>query len=301
MERAGHAPEPIEFEPSLTARLLNERPDVVFPITHGTLGEDGCLQGLLEIFDLPYVGCNVLASALGSNKPYAKALWRRAGLPVADEFVVRRGSDLAAYAKEIRAKHSGALAIKPASGGSAIGVHKLSAHGSVQELELQLSSVLEMDTEALVEPWLQGKEVTCGVLELGAQLRALPPTLILPNRADFYDFTSKYAPGGSKHVCPAPLSPKVVDRVQSLALRAHQAIGARDLSRVDFIVDETLDPDAALTILEINTLPGMTSTSLYPEAAGYAGITFEALVDGLVRQAFARPRRVHASALAMPN
>jgi D-alanine-D-alanine ligase len=285
----------------MTRSLLGTPPDVVFPVTHGTLGEDGCLQGLLEVFDVPYVGSGVLASALGSNKPQAKAAWQLAGLPVAKELVVRHGEELSRAALAARAKLGFAIVVKPASGGSAIGVQRVSAQQSDAQLVEAIRAALALDNEALLEAWLVGLEVTCGVLDLAGQLRALPPTLILPERADFYDFVSKYAPGGSRHVCPAPLAPGLVERLQQLAVRAHQVVGARDLSRVDFLVDDRRGVDFAPKILEINTLPGMTSTSLYPEAAGIAGIPFEALVDGLVRQAMARPRRMFPEALAMPT
>jgi D-alanine-D-alanine ligase len=301
LQRAGHAANLVEFEPTMTRNLLDAPPEVVFPVTHGTLGEDGCLQGLLEVFDVPYVGSDVLASAIGANKPCAKVLWQLAGLPVAKELVVHHGEDLAEAAVTARAHLGGAVVVKPASGGSAIGVQRVSARESDARLVEAIRTVLALDNEALVEQWLVGQELTCGVLELGGQLRALPPTLILPERADFYDFVSKYAPGGSTHVCPAPLAADFVERIQQLAVRAHQVVGARDLSRVDFVVDDRRGVDFGLTILEINTLPGMTSTSLFPEAAGVAGIAFEALVDGLVRQAMARPRRMQPEVMAMPH
>lgn len=301
LDRAGHAPKLVEFAPALTQTLSRERPDVVFPVTHGTLGEDGCLQGLLEVFNVPYVGSGVMASAIGANKPMAKAIWKAAGLPVAPECVVRRGDDIDTQIAVVRRQLPGALVIKPGSGGSAIGVVRVEADASDARLAEVLREVLALDPEALVERWLVGQEVTCGVLELDGRLRALPPTQILPARADFYDFVSKYAPGGSRHLCPAPFAVALVEQIQRLALRAHQALGARDLSRVDFIIDEQRGIDYSATILEINTLPGMTSTSLYPEAAGVAGIPFEALVDGLVRQAMARPRRHDPEVLAMPS
>jgi D-alanine-D-alanine ligase len=301
LQTAGHDARQIEFVPTVAEQLLRERPDAVFPVTHGALGEDGCLQGLLEVFDIPYVGSGVLGSALGANKPYAKALWRLAGLPVAPEYVVRRGDELSAAAAECRSRLGRAVVVKPASGGSAIGVVRVSADTPEAELSEVLGRTLAFDSEVLVETWLTGKEVTCGVLELDGKLRALPPTLILPERADFYDFTSKYAPGGSRHICPAPLSEAHVERIQALAVRAHQVIGARDLSRIDFVVDDRRSAEYALNILELNSLPGMTSTSLYPEAAGIAGISFDALVDGLVRQAVARPRRAAPVVLAMPT
>lgn len=301
LERAGHSATLVEFAPAMVTQLLSDPPDVVFPITHGALGEDGCLQGMLEVFNLPYVGCGVLASAIGANKPYAKALWRAAGLPVAIEMVIRCEEDLGAGAREIRSRLRGSVAIKPASGGSAIGVKKVGADEPLASLVHGLTEVLALDPAALIEPWIEGQELTCGVLDINGSARALPPTLILPNRADFYDFASKYAPGGSNHVCPAPLPASVIERVQELAVRAHQVIGGRDMSRVDFIFDAAREADQSLTILEINTLPGMTATSLYPEAAAKAGISFEELADTLVRQALARPRRAQPEVLAMPS
>lgn len=301
LEAAGHHAKLVEFEPKMTAALLTERPQVVFPLTHGTLGEDGCLQGLLEVFDIPYVGCGVLASAIGASKHTAKALWRVAGLPVAPEFVVREGDSLVEAGNAITSGFGSSLVVKPANGGSAIGVKRVLPEDGETGLLAALTAVLAMDPEALVEPWLSGLEVTCGVLEEGDQLRALPPTLILPERADFYDFASKYAPGGSRHVCPAPLPEPIIARIQQIAVATHRTIGARDLSRTDFIVDESRGAEHGLTVLEINTLPGMTSTSLFPEAAGIAGIEFKNLVDGLVRRAFSRPRRQAPEVFAMPT
>lgn len=301
LEASGHRATLVEFDTQMTESLRTAPPEVIFPLTHGTLGEDGCLQGMLEVFDVPYVGCGVLASAIGASKPTAKALWRAAGLPVAGEIVVRKDESLVESAKRIREAWSGSLAVKPANGGSAIGVERVEAGAGESGLIDALTNVFSMDTEAIVEPWLEGLELTCGVLETEQGLLALPPTLIVPARADFYDFASKYAPGGSKHVCPAPLSVAFIDRIQSLAKKAHRVLGARDLSRTDFIVNESHGPEAGLTILEINTLPGMTSTSLFPEAAGHAGIDFQSLVDGLVRRAFSRPKRLVPAVFSMPT
>jgi D-alanine-D-alanine ligase len=301
LEASEHRVTLVEFEPKMTSALLAERPDVVFPLTHGTLGEDGCLQGLFEVFDIPYVGCGVLASAIGANKHTAKALWRAAGLPVAGEFVVERGADLIQASSAVREEFAGPVVVKPANGGSAIGVHRVTPEDGEAGLISALESVLAIDVEALVEPWLEGQELTCAVLETGHGIAALPPTLILPARADFYDFTSKYAPGGSRHVCPAPLPAEFVARVRELAVATHCTIGARDMSRTDFIINESRGIDAGITILEINTLPGMTATSLFPEAAAAVGIEFKVLVDSLVRRAFARPRRENPQVLAMPT
>ncbi len=290
LKSAGHSVTLHELDETLANALLAAKPDVVFPITHGAVGEDGCLQGLLEVLNLPYVGCGVLASALAADKPFAKQLWRTHGLPVTPELVVSRRDDPMQGAVRAREQLGANLVIKPAHGGSAIGVHRVSAESPLQSVAGAIEAVLAVD-EALIEPLLSGVEVTCGVLQdVTGLARALPPTLIVPKLGDFYDFASKYAPGGSQHVCPAPLQPATLARIQELAVRAHQVIGGRDLSRVDFFVDERQGP-VAITILEINTLPGMTATSLYPEAAAAIGLAFPSLCDQLVRTAFARPLR----------
>jgi D-alanine-D-alanine ligase len=159
--------------------------------------------------------------------------------------------------------------------------------------------VLALDPVVLVEEMKAGKEVTCAVLEDEHGVpRALPPTLIVPKAAGWYDFRSKYAPSGSVHQCPPPFAASLIERISELAVVAHTALGCRDLSRVDFVVD---DERAEVTVLEVNTLPGMTATSLFPEAAGVAGISFPALCDRLVRRALARPRHAAPEALAMPT
>jgi D-alanine-D-alanine ligase len=153
----------------------------------------------------------------------------------------------------------------------------------------------------LVESFRSGLEVTCGILEDEQGVaRALPPTLILPRAADWYDFASRYAAKGSEHRCPAPFASSLNERIQRLAGRAHRALGARDLSRADFVVRED-GGDDAVTLLEVNTLPGMTPTSLFPEAAAIAGVSFVDLCDRLVRRAHARPARAAPDVQPMPN
>lgn len=295
---AGHRPEVIELDRALAPRLAEGTIDVVFPAVHGRLGEDGCLQGLLEIFEVPYVGSGVLASALAMSKPHAKAQFRRVALPIARDAHVLLGQDVGARAAALRKDLGAALVVKPASGGSAIGVEIVGAETSDVELARALERVLAQDPVALVEQFKTGKEVTCAVLEdeSGAP-RALPPTLIVPKVGDFYDFRSKYAPSGSRHECPAPFSATLTAAIQSAAVAAHGVLGCRDLSRVDFVVDDTANE---ITVLEVNTLPGMTATSLFPEAAAAAGIDFPALCDLLVRRAHARPRFSPPAIPAMP-
>jgi len=295
LEGGGLAASVLELDATLAGALAGF--DVAFPVTHGPLGEDGCLQGLLEVLGLPYVGSGVLASALAASKPHAKALFRRDALPVADELVVDQHEGLEAALARVRARFSGWVVVKPASGGSAIGTSRVEV--GAPALSSALEGAFELDASVLVERFVQGLEVTCGVLEDASGARALPPTLITSKAADWYDFTSRYAAGGSEHQCPAPLPERVTERVQGVALGAFRALGCRDLGRVDFVVAEGDDP-AGVTLLEVNTLPGMTSTSLFPEAALAMGIDFPSLCAGLARRAHARPVRRRPAELPMP-
>jgi D-alanine-D-alanine ligase len=300
LRQAGHRAQIVELDSKLPAALAAHPPDVVFPALHGPLGEDGCVQGLLEVLDLPYVGAGVMASALAASKPDAKLHFRAAGLPLAGEVLVRRGEDLRAAAHRVRERLGGAVVVKPASGGSAIGVSRITAEMPDSELVSALEGALVHGDGVLVERRIVGEEVTCGVLEDddGTPV-ALPPTLIVAKASDWYDFKSRYGTGGSEHRCPAPFDPRLTRRIQVAAVAAHRALGVRDLSRVDFVVSP--DADEPVILLEVNTLPGMTATSLFPEAAARAGIGFAELCDRLVRRAAARPRRRVPEAVPMPG
>jgi D-alanine-D-alanine ligase len=297
LRTAGHEVSLFELDEALPGQLLSTHFDVVFPVTHGPLGEDGCLQGMLEVLRLPYVGSGVLASALAASKPHAKAQLAAAGVPVARQALLRAGENIEPHLREIRKELGAAIVIKPASGGSAIGVEIVPATMSDGDAVAAAKRCFVLEPLALVEVFLPGAEVTCGVLEEDAGLRALPPTLIRPRAAAHYDFVSKYRAGGSEHVCPAPFAPALISRIQELALLTHQTLGCRDLSRVDFVVDTATD---SLFVLESNTLPGMTATSLFPEAARVAGIEFSVMCDRLIRRAAARPQRAAQAAVAMP-
>jgi D-alanine-D-alanine ligase len=298
--RRGHRVSTLELGQELAVALREGSIDVAFPVTHGPVGEDGCLQGLLEVLGIPYVGSGVLASALCMSKPHAKAVFREAGLPLAPGVAVRSVGDVKRRAVELRSELGRAVVVKPASGGSAIGVGRVRESDDDDALAGALKAAFAVDELVLVERFTPGREVTCGVLEDDSGVaQALPPTLILPRAADWYDFRSRYASAGSEHACPAPFDPALTARIQSIAVAAHRAVGARDLSRADFVVGEG-DPMHAVTLLEVNTLPGMTATSLFPEAAAAAGVPFDDLCDRLLRRAFARPRRQAPAALPMP-
>lgn len=292
--KKGHDVTRFELDEELPGKLLGARPEVVFPVVHGTVGEDGCLQGLLELLRLPYVGAGVLASALANDKVQAKVCFRAAGLPVADELVLRRDGSIELLAERAFGL-SASLVVKPATQGSGLGVTLLPELKSANDERLRaaLEAAFALDEAVLIERFHRGREITCGVLHLhGEAPRALPPTEIRARAADWYDFQSRYGKGGSEHLCPAPLGALTTARVQEVALGAHRALGVRDLSRCDFVVNDT-----EVILLEVNTIPGMTPTSLFPEAAGVAGTSFEDLCDALVRSARARGvRRVNEAA-----
>jgi D-alanine-D-alanine ligase len=291
--RAGHGVERLELGPSLARALGDGGFDAAFPATHGALGEDGALQGMLEILGVPYVGSGVLASATAMHKPSAKRAFGQAGLPLAADATVLHGEPLGEAARRVRGRLGRGVVVKPASQGSAIGVALVAEDEPDASLERALADALRYDDVVLCERFVRGREVTCGVLEAPALggLRAFPPTEIFSKAASWYDFASRYAQGGSAHRCPADLGAELSARVQQIACAAHRAIGCRDLSRVDFVVGDGDDP-SAVTLLEVNTLPGMTATSLFPEAAAAAGIAFDVLCDALVRGAQERARSV---------
>ncbi|MGQ0645128.1 MAG: D-alanine--D-alanine ligase [Elusimicrobiota bacterium] len=250
----------IEVGPRAAEKILRARVGVAFLAAHGSLGEDGCLQGLLEILGVPYTGSGVLASALAMHKPTAKRLFQSAGLPTPRGFVVRAGE--AAPSPSFRRP----WVVKPASQGSAIGI------GIVRrpsQWKPALRRAFAVEPEVLAERLVPGTEVTVAVLDG----RALPVVEIVPRHA-FYDYHSKYAKGGSRHIVPARLAASVQAEAARLAVRACEALGCRHFARVDLIVPSAGRPQ----ILEVNTLPGLTAVSLFPDAARAAGMGFDDLI-----------------------
>jgi D-alanine-D-alanine ligase len=294
LERGGHKAVRLELDAFLAESLRTGGYDLVFPVAHGAVGEDGSLQGLLEVLGLPYVGSGVLASALAMHKRVARVLFERASLPVARGIAVARGDAKAAAERALR-EVGARLVVKPSSHGSAIGVTRLEEGVSAEDVARALEAVWAIDDFAVIEHFARGREVTCGVLDLGTPA-ALPPTEILAPDDAFYTFAARYAPGRSVHVCPAKLAPGALERVQSVALGAHEALGCRDLSRVDFVVGD----DGELTLLEVNTLPGMTATSLFPEAAAVHGYPMPQWCDALALRAHARGPAKRASPVPLP-
>jgi D-alanine-D-alanine ligase len=267
----------------LAAALLRGEIDVVFPALHGPLGEDGSIQGMLEVAGVPYVGSGVAASACAMDKVIAKRLFRDAGLPLAREVVVGQ-ADVAA----VRAELPGRVVVKPPTQGSAVGV--AFAEGD-EELEAALDAAFVFDEKVLVEEFVVGAEITVGILE-SPEPQPFPVIDIRTPGNSWYDFEHRYGVGLSEHVIPAPLPDDVYARVQELAVAAHVTLGCRDLSRVDFLVE----PGGRIVLLEVNTLPGMTPTSLYPDGARAAGISFAELVARLVRRALDRGQAAASAA-----
>lgn len=300
LEARGHLCERFELNETLSQRLSAWAPEVVFPAVHGAQGEDGCLQGLLEILGFPYVGCDVRASAIAADKLASKLFFRSALLPVAPErrlTAADLGGAPSTLLASLRDELGTDMIIKPVQGGSTIGISRVFSDATPAQFEEALGRALKHDDVAMAESYLVGSELTCAVLEDENGPRALPVVLIQDQANGWYDFESKYAPGGSAHVCPAPLSAKDTKLVQDAAVRAHIAISARDLSRTDFIITKDRGP----VLLELNTLPGMTDVSLFPDAARAAGLSFEELVEGLVGRALGRGARRKAQGEPLPG
>ena len=250
--------------------------DAVFICLHGRFGEDGTVQGLLELLGMPYVGSGVLASALAMDKVMSKHIFVAEGLLTPAFRVLRAGARLAV--DEIVTALGEKLVVKPANEGSSVG---MSIVHNPAELPAAVSLAFEHDTTVVIEAFVAGSEVTVGVV--GNEDPIALPTLEVVPQHEFYDYDSKYVPGMSRHIIPARVSDAARVECQRVALAAHQALGCRGMSRADTIVTA----DDQVYLLEVNTIPGMTSTSLLPDAARAAGIDFPRLCDHLVALALA--------------
>jgi D-alanine-D-alanine ligase len=265
----------IDVGRDVASRLTEIGPDVCFNALHGRFGEDGCIQGVLEILGIPYTHSGVLASALAMHKERAKAVLRPAGVPVAESVVVSRAE--AARSHVMKPPY----VIKPVAEGSSVGVFIVREDQSHPPQELH-SAEWTLGEEVMVERYIPGRELTCAIM--GDE--ALGVIEILPAQGlAFYDYAAKYAPGGSEHVLPARLLPNIYQLVQKLSLAAHRALGCRGVSRSDFRYDDRPNGAGGVVFLEVNTQPGMTSTSLVPELAGHGGRSFGELVRWIVEDA----------------
>lgn len=271
----------IDLDKNIVANLKKHRADLVFIALHGSPGEDGTIQGLLEIIGIPYVGSGVLASAVGMDKIRSKLLFSALGIPAPFYMPVERREVKDEHTAQLVQRLVGSLGlpmvIKPATTGSAIGVKIINKE---DEIIPALHQAVEFSHEAVAEEYIAGMEITVGILG-NDNPRTLPAIEIVAD-GEFYDYEAKYTPGKSKHIIPPRVPKEAVAKAEKFALAAHVGLGCRNFSRVDFMVDEE---DNTPYILEINTIPGMTPVSLYPDAAKAAGIEFEDLIETLVKLA----------------
>ncbi|ODT06370.1 MAG: D-alanine--D-alanine ligase [Mesorhizobium sp. SCN 65-20] len=274
LERVGYKVTRVDVDRDVGSVLTALKPDVAFNALHGPFGEDGTIQGILEFLAIPYTHSGVLASALAMDKEQAKKIAKAAGIPVAESRVLDRFS--------IRNEHPMAppYVVKPVAEGSSFGVVIVKEDQSHPPQVISSSEWRYGDT-VMVERYIHGRELTCAVMGDVA----LGVCEIIPTGHAFYDYDSKYVVGGSRHECPAKVSPNIYQKIQRLALKAHQAIGCRGVSRSDFRYDDRHSENGEVVWLEVNTQPGMTPTSLVPEIAAQAGHSFGELLSWMVEDA----------------
>jgi D-alanine-D-alanine ligase len=272
LRERGYRVTEVDVGRDLAAVLAELGPDCVFNALHGPHGEDGTVQGLLEIMGLPYTHSGVLASSLAMRKDRAKTVMAAAGVPVAAGLTVSRF--------ELAKRHvmEPPYVAKPVANGSSFGVF-IVKEGRTHPLQELGGADWPLGDEMLVEPFIPGRELTCAVIGYAEGAVALDVIDIQPTAGAFYDYDAKYAAGGSIHVLPAKIKPNIYQRVQEMTVRAHEALGCRGVSRADFRYDEETD---TLVCLEVNTQPGMTETSLVPELAAHKGLSFGELVEWMV-------------------
>ena len=273
LRRAGFQVTPIDVKRNIGEVLADLRPDVAFNALHGKWGEDGCMAAILETMEIPYTHSGVRASAIAMDKVRSKILFAAAGIPVAESRVV--DLELAASQHPLPLPY----VLKPQAQGSSVGVHIVD-HSSNGPAAMILEERDLFGDQVLAERFIPGKELTCAVMGDVA----LGVIDILP-AVGFYDYKAKYAPGGSVHVLPAEIPRDVYRKLQQYALAAHQALGCKGVSRADFRYDDTPGSDGELILLEVNTQPGMTGTSLVPELAQHAGHSYQDLVTWIVNDA----------------
>jgi D-alanine-D-alanine ligase len=272
-ERCGYNVSRIDVARNIATVLTDLKPDAALNVLHGRPGEDGTLQGLLEIIGIPYSHSGVMASSVAMQKDIAKTVLKAAGVPVPGGIVAHRA--------EAAKKHllPRPYVIKPVAEGSSVGVFIVREDHAHPPQELT-GSDWKLGDLVLVEPYIPGKELTCAVI-------GDKPTGVIEIVANskFYDYEAKYAPGGSTHILPAPVSSEIDEACRRLALQAHRALGCRGVTRADFRYDDGQPGLAGLACLEVNTQPGMTETSLVPEMAVHAGMSFEDLVRWMIEDA----------------
>lgn len=256
--------------------------DFAFIAMHGVFGEDGRIQALLEWIGIPYSGSGVLSSAIAMDKGISNEIYQMIGMKVPNYRIIDRNSQNTGH------RFTVPVVVKPVDGGSSVGV---SIVKSEKELKKAVKGVLQKNERVMVQQFIKGREFTCGVLENTKGVAvALPPTEIIPRSSKFFDYKAKYKIGGSLEITPAKLPPSMTKKIQVMALKAHRALGCRGMSRSDFILK-----GSTFSILETNTIPGMTETSLLPQAAKAKGINFPAMLDLIIVAGLRRGSLRHPS------
>jgi D-alanine-D-alanine ligase len=283
LRRLGHEVIEIDVGHDLVDRLSADRPDLAFVALHGRDGEDGTVQELLEVLAIPYTGSRVSACIRASDKVLAKHAMRDAGIPTPDFFAFSetafRSLGAAQALPAISSRLRFPIVVKPASQGSALGIKFARSEADVPTA---LIAAFSYDKKVLLERYVAGRELAVSVLEVDGQPQALPIVEAVPEQDAFYDFESRYEIGRTRFICPAELEPDLAARVQELALQAFQLLGCSVFARVDLMLDtETSEP----FVLEVNPIPGLTGTSLLPQAADAAGIGFDDLIARIVARA----------------
>ncbi len=274
--------EPSAQDGSLTTIKLAEL-DVIFPVLHGTYGEDGTVQGLLELASVPFVGCGVLASAVGMDKPAAKDIWRAHGLPILPYTVVKRKTwqcDSQAVLADLEQRFRYPMFVKPANLGSSVGISKVHHR---DELPAALDLAARYDRKLLIEQGIEAREIEVSVLGNDDPIASVPGEVV-PCR-EFYDYKAKYIDDDSALLIPAPIDEQTASQVRQMALQAYRAIDAAGMARADFLLDKT---SGELWLNELNTIPGFTSISMYPKLWEASGIGYTELIDRLLELAIER-------------
>lgn len=257
--------------------------DLVFPVLHGTMGEDGCVQGLLKLANVPFVGAGVLGSAVGMDKDVLKRLLREAGIPVASFFSLRAVEESAEGLARVKATFGFPCFVKPANQGSSVGIHKIWGEETFEPL---LRDAFRYDRKVIVEECIAGREIECSVLGNDHPIASLPGEIV--SQHEFYSYEAKYLdPQGALFHIPAQLDASTVCAIQTLAIRSFQVLCAEGMARVDFF----LKPSGELIVNEINTIPGFTQISMYPKLWQVSGLPLPQLVDRLIELALERHHR----------
>ena len=274
LESLGYNVKRVDVDRNIANTLFELKPDVVFNALHGPYGEDGSIQGILELLEIPYTHSGVLASALAMNKEKAKTVLYAADVPTAEHRIMSLDDIGDTHPVEPP------YVLKPIQEGSSYGVFIVDNHQSFPKSEFT-NIKWEYGNDVMVEKFIPGRELTCAVM--GNMV--LDIIEIIPNKEKFYNFQAKYKHGGSKHIIPAEISSEIYSTVQDYAMKAHNSLGCKGVTRSDFRYDDQIGGVDGLFCLELNTQPGMTPTSLVPEMAEYSGFSFEELVNWILEDA----------------